>query len=208
MITYILIGITVVVSLYAFKDPEVMRKYIMNPYMIHSRGQYYRLLTSGFLHKDHMHLIFNMITLYFFGKIIEQVFNAVFGSLGNIYFVLLYLLAIVVSDLASYFRYRSSPSYNSLGASGGVSAIVFAFILFLPLEKIYLYFALPIPGFVLGILYIIYSYYQGKRGGDNINHEAHLYGAFFGLVFCAVLYPPALPNFFEQIRNWEVFNSF
>jgi membrane associated rhomboid family serine protease len=208
MITYILIGITVVVSLYAFKDPEIMRKYIMNPYMIHTRNQYYRLLTSGFLHKDHMHLIFNMITLYFFGRIIEQVFSSVFGNLGNIYFVAMYLLAIVVSDLASYFRYRASPSYNSLGASGGVSAIVFAFILFLPLENIYLYFALPIPGFILGILYIIYSYYQGKRGGDNINHEAHLYGALFGLIFCIVLYPPVLPHFLEQIRNWELFNSF
>jgi membrane associated rhomboid family serine protease len=206
MITFILIGITVLISMYAFNQPDIMRRFILNPYLVKSRGEYYRFITSGFLHKDHIHLIFNMITLYFFGQIIEQVFEAIFGSRGSIYFIALYLLAIVVSDIPSYFKYRHNPSYSSLGASGGVSAIVFAFILFLPLEKINLYLFIPIPGFILGALYLIYSYYQGRKGADHINHDAHLYGALFGLIFCTILYPQAVQNFIDQLRNWRVFN--
>lgn len=182
-----------------------MRRFILNPYMVHHRKEYHRVLTSGFLHRDHMHLIFNMITLYFFGQIIEMVFDAIFGKLGAVYYVLLYLLAIIVANIPSLFRYRDQPGYNSLGASGGVSAIVFAFILFMPLEKINLYLILPIPGFILGILYIFYSYYQGKKANDNINHEAHLYGAVFGMIYCIILYPPAVENFFTQLKNWRLF---
>jgi membrane associated rhomboid family serine protease len=205
MITYILIGITVVISMYAFNHPELMRRFILNPYTVKSRSEYYRFLTSGFLHKDHIHLIFNMITLYFFGRIIEMVFNAIFGDIGAVYYVLLYLLAIIVSDIPSYFKYRHTPGYSSLGASGGVAAIVFAFILFLPLEKINLYLFIPIPGFVLGGLYLIYSYYQGRRQADHINHDAHLYGAIFGLIFCVVLYPQSVQNFLDQLKNWRIF---
>lgn len=206
MITYVLIAITVLFSMYAFNQPDIMRRFILNPYLVKSRGEYFRFLTSGFLHKDHVHLIFNMITLYFFGRIIEMVFEAIFGSRGSIYFAALYLLAIIVSDIPSYFKYRHTPAYSSLGASGGVSAIVFAFILFLPLEKINLYLFIPIPGFILGGLYLIYSYYQGRRGADHINHDAHLYGALFGLIFCVILYPPSVQNFIDQLKNWRLFN--
>lgn len=203
-ITYVLIGITVLISFYAFNQPQVMGQLIMNPYTVNSRNQYYRFVTSGFIHNDHMHLIFNMISLYFFGSVMERVFGAVFGTLGPVYYVGLYILAIIVSDLPSYFKNRHNPGYNSLGASGGVSAIIFAFILFLPTQDICLYFALCLPGFILGTLYVIYSYYQGKRGGDNINHDAHLYGALFGVIYCVVLLPSVLPAFIEQIRNWKI----
>jgi membrane associated rhomboid family serine protease len=205
MITYILIGITVLISMYAFNQPELMRRFILNPYIVKSRGEFYRFVTSGFLHKDHMHLIFNMITLYFFGRIIESVFQAIFGGRGSIYYVSLYILAIIVSDIPSYFKYRHTPGYSSLGASGGVAAIVFAFILFLPLEKINLYLFIPIPGFILGGLYLMYSYYQGKRAADNINHDAHLYGALFGLFFCVLMYPASIQNFIDQLKNWRLF---
>jgi membrane associated rhomboid family serine protease len=205
MVTYVLIAITVLVSLTALSKPDLMRRFILNPYLVKSRNEYYRFITSGFLHRDHMHLIFNMITLYFFGPIIELVFRAIFGGRGAIYYAGLYLLAIVVSDIPSYFKHRNNPGYNSLGASGGVAAIVFAFILFMPLEKINLYLFIPIPGFILGGLYLIYSYYQGKRGGDNINHDAHLYGALFGLIFCVLLYPASVQNFIDQLRNWRIF---
>jgi membrane associated rhomboid family serine protease len=191
--------------MYAFNQPDLMRRFILNPFTVKSKGEYYRFLTSGFLHKDHMHLIFNMITLYFFGRIIEMVFNAIFGEIGSIYYVVLYLLAIIVSDIPSYFKHRHSPGYSSLGASGGVAAIVFAFILFLPLEKINLYLFIPIPGFILGGLYLIYSYFQGRRQADHINHDAHLYGALFGLIFCVVLYPPSVQNFLDQLKNWRIF---
>jgi membrane associated rhomboid family serine protease len=199
VITYSLIAITVVASFYAWSNPSLLAKLMMNPYEIERKQQYYRFLTSGFIHKDHMHLFFNMFSFYFFGLSIEVVFHDIFGSTGNIYFVILYLLAIIVSDIPSYLKHKNNPGYNSLGASGGVSAIVFVFILFKPLQWICIYIALCMPGFILGALFIAFSYYQGRKGKGTINHSAHLYGALFGLLFCLVLYPESIPAFAQQV---------
>jgi membrane associated rhomboid family serine protease len=198
-ITYIFIGVTVLVSFAAWNNSDLMRKFIMNPYLVERRGQYQRFITSGFIHQDHMHLLFNMITLYSFGNLLEQLFNMYFEGIGGIYYVVLYLLAIIVSEIPTYFKHKNDPGYNSLGASGGVSAIVFAVILFRPLVKIYM-----MPGFILGTLYIIYSYFQAKKAADGINHDAHLYGAAFGIVFCLVLYPPVFELFYQQISTWKM----
>lgn len=206
VITYSLIAITVLISLYSFKSEDILRRFIMNPYLIATRKQYYRFLTSGFIHRDHMHLLMNMISLFFFGGVMEKVFQSIFGELGGVYYVLLYLMAIVVSDVPTYLKHSHNPGYNSLGASGGVAAVVFASIIFLPLQKICLYFAICIPGFILGPLYLIYSSYQGRKANDSINHDAHLYGALFGLLFCAVLYPASLPHFIQEVMTWEYFN--
>jgi membrane associated rhomboid family serine protease len=208
-ITYILIGITVAVSFLALSNGNIMRALIMNPYQISTRGQYYRLITSGFIHKDHMHLLFNMISFYFFGRAVEYVFKNIFGAgAGGYYFIALYVLAILMSDLPTYFKHKTNANYNSLGASGGVAAIVFAFILFRPLDNIYIYFALPVPGFILGVGYIVYSWHQGRKSKDNINHDAHLYGALFGLVFCVLTYPPCIGQFFQQLQHWKYFENF
>lgn len=204
-ITYFLIGITVLVSMVAFNKPAMWGEFMMNPYKVKTRRQYYRFITSGFVHQDHMHLIFNMVSFYFFGPVIEHVFALVFGALGGVYFIALYLLAIIISDVPSYLKHNNNPGYNSLGASGGVAAIIFAFIIFLPIEKICLFFAICIPGFILGTAYIIYSYVQGKKANDNINHDAHLYGAAFGFLFCVIMYPPSIGNFFRQIMEWRMF---
>jgi membrane associated rhomboid family serine protease len=204
-ITYIIIGITVLVSFLAWSRRELLGKLIFNPYLVHTRGQYQRFLTSGFVHQDHAHLLFNMLTFYFFGLAVESRFTEIFGDNGTIYFVALYLMAIVVSEIPTYFKNKNDPRYNSLGASGGVAAIVFALILFEPLKNFYLYFAIPIPGVILGVGYIIYSIYQGRKMSDNVNHDAHLYGALFGLLFCIVLYPQALPDFLNQIIHWNLF---
>ena len=201
-ITFILIGLNVIVSFYAFNRPEVKNALMMNPYRIKRQGQYYRFITSGFIHQHHMHLLVNMFSFYFFGTAIEQIFGILFGAAGNIYFIALYLLAIIVSDLPTYFKQKDNPGYNSLGASGGVAAVIFAFIIFEPLQKICLYFVLCFPGFILGVGYIVYSYYQGRKSNDNINHEAHLYGALFGLVFCIATYPASIPIFIQQISEW------
>lgn len=206
IITYSIIGITVLVSMYAFSNPNVMHAFILNPYETNERKQYYRLLTSGFIHKDHAHLLLNMISFFFFGGVVERAFQVIFGNLGNIYFISLYLLAIIVSDIPTFLRHRNRPGYNSLGASGGVAAVIFASIVLLPLNDICLYFALCMPGFILGTLYVVFSYYQGRKANDGINHDAHLYGALFGLIFCAVFYPPSIPNFFEQVMSWKYFN--
>ena len=206
IITYTFIAITVVVSMYAFNNASVLSGFMMNPYMVANRKQYFRLVTSGFIHKDHMHLIMNMISLYFFGGVIEQVFKSLFGDVGGLYFILLYLFAIVFSDLPTFLKHRNNPGYNSLGASGGVSAVIFAFIILLPLEKICLYYAFCMPGFILGTLYVIFSYYQGRKANDGINHDAHLYGALFGMIFCIILYPESVPNFIQQVMSWRLFD--
>jgi membrane associated rhomboid family serine protease len=196
-------GLTVLVSFSAWNRSQLMSRLIMNPYAISKKNQIYRFVTSGFIHQDHMHLILNMFSLYFFGIAVELVFNNVFGASGNLYFILLYVSAIIVSDLPSYFKHKNNPRYASLGASGGVSAIIFAFIIFEPLQSICIYIALCMPGFILGTGYILFSWYQGRKAKDNINHDAHLYGALFGFVFCIIVYPASIGQFFDQIRNWD-----
>lgn len=204
-LTYIFIGITVIVSIYAFNHPEMTARWMFNPWLIERRRQYDRFITSGFIHKDYTHLFFNMISFYFFGPVVEDTFHFAFGAMGSLYFVLFYLLAIVVSDIPSYFKNRHHPAYNALGASGGVSAVIFASILFAPTSNICFYFVLCFPGFILGALYIIYSYTMGRKAGDHINHDAHLYGALFGIAFCIVLYPDSIAMFLHQLAQWRMF---
>lgn len=206
-ITFIIIGLTVLVSLYAFRNTVVLRNLILNPYVVVQRNEYYRFVSSGFVHNDHMHLLFNMLTLYFFGGVVEHQFNIIFASRGDLYFILLYVLGIIVSDIPSFMKHKTNPAYNSLGASGGVASVTFAFILLRPLDKICLYFAICVSGFILGTLYLIFSYYQGRKAKDNINHDAHLFGALFGLLFMAVLYPRSIPEFFEQVSRWQLFDK-
>lgn len=203
-LTTALIIITVMISLYAMNQREVLYKCMLNPYMVIQRGQYHRLITSGFIHKDYAHLIFNMLSLYFFGPNLEYIFSVIFGSVGSVYYILLYVLGVVVSDLPTLLKHRNNPGYNSLGASGAVSAVIFACILFDPLMNLYLYFAIPIKGFIFAGLYIIYSYISSRRAQDGINHDAHLYGALFGVAFCIVLYPNSIRIFVEQISEWRI----
>lgn len=203
-VTYVIMAITVVVSFYAWNRPAVLAGFMMNPYRIARAREFYRFVTSGFIHNDHVHLLFNMISLYFFGRTTEILFLIRFGEKGSLYFVALYLLAIVISDLPTYFKHRDHAYYNSLGASGAVSAVIFATILLSPMLEICLYFAICMPGFIMGSLFIVFSYFQGRRASDNINHDAHLYGALFGLVFCVILYPPSLREFIVQVSQWRL----
>lgn len=201
-ITVIFIGITVAVSFYAFNKPELLSRLMMNPYLIKTKGHYYRFITSGFIHKDHTHLLWNMFSFYFFGHAVERDFDSLFGRAGIYYFIVLYLTAIVVSDIPTYLKQRDNPNYNALGASGGVGSVIFVFIVLQPLQSICLYFALCMPGFVFGAGYMAYTYYQGRKSNNNISHDAHLYGAVYGLLFCAIVYPASLLSFYEQVRYW------
>ena len=197
-LTIIIIIITVIASLYAWSNSTVMTSWMMNPYLTDQRREYWRFVTSGLIHNDYMHLFFNMFTMYFFGQIVEQ-------QLGGVLFILMYVAGIIVSDVPTYLKNRKNPYYNSLGASGGVSAVVFASILFQPLSPLYLFFIpVPIPGFIFGALYMFYSYYQAERGGDHINHDAHLYGALFGILFAIIAVPGSLMHFFEQVSQWRL----
>jgi membrane associated rhomboid family serine protease len=203
-LTLAIIIITSGVSLYAMNQRDVLYKLMMNPYQVTQRGQYYRLLSSGFIHADFVHLLFNMFSLYFFGRNLEYIFSVIFGSLGPVYFIALYVLGIIVSDLPTLLKHRNNPGYNSLGASGAVSSVIFACILFDPLADLLIYF-IPVKGFIFAILYVVYSYISSKRSRDGINHDAHLYGALFGILFCIVLYPDSIRIFIEQISSWKVF---
>ena len=202
-ITLAIILITVVVSLWAWSNQSIMDNWVMNPYKVVRKHQYHRLLTSGFLHADMGHLFFNMFSFYIFGGIIEQVFTALFGEAGPIYLLLFYIVGIIVSDIPTLIRHRNDPGYNSLGASGGVSAIIFGAILFAPLNKLCLYGIICMPGFIFGILFLGYSFWASRRGVGYVNHDAHLYGALFGILFMVLVYPSVLPQFFAQIASWQ-----
>jgi membrane associated rhomboid family serine protease len=200
--TIFLILITVIISFTAFNRPGLQARLMMTPARIASNREYYRFITSGFIHKDHMHLLLNMFSFYFLGSIVEEAFGILFGEAGKIYYVTLYLSAIVVSDLPTYIKQRNNPHYHSLGASGGVAAIVFAFIILQPMQYICVYIALCMPGFILGGVYIAYSYFQGIRSNDSINQDAHLFGSLYGVLFCMALYPASIPAFYHQIATW------
>ncbi len=196
-ITLVIIIITALLSLTAFYKQGEMEKMLFWPAMIRERKQYYRFLTSGFIHADWMHLIFNMITLYYFGRIVEQVFRI---NLGFGYYIALYLLAMIAADVPTYFKYKDNYQYRALGASGAVSGVLFASILYAPWAKIYILFIpIGIPAFIFGALYLIFCVYMNKRGGDNINHNAHFWGAVFGIVFTIVVLPEIIPHFINSL---------
>jgi membrane associated rhomboid family serine protease len=192
--TLILIIITVVISATSFNNPKVYGDFILYPPAI-NRGQYYRFLTSGFIHANWQHLLFNMITLYFFGEAIEAVLVTYVGKWA---FLALYLGGIIISDIPSYLKNKHNSGYASLGASGGVSSVVFAFIIFAPWS----WFAFPpVPAILYGVAYMWYSVYMSKRGGDHINHDAHLWGSIFGVVFIFINMPEQLPGFLERLLD-------
>ncbi|UPL51239.1 rhomboid family intramembrane serine protease [Hymenobacter sublimis] len=202
--TLILTVLTAGISLYAWSNPAFLESWILEPYRVKRNHDYYRFITSGFLHADFGHLLFNMLAFYSFSQIVETVFFGVFGpTTGLLYFLLLYLGGIVLSDVPTYLRHRDDPNYRSLGASGGVASVVFSAILFNPTAGIRI-FPIPvaIPGFIFGFLYLAYSYYMGRRRGDNINHDAHFYGALYGIVLTLVLLPRVGPLFFDKIREF------
>ena len=196
-VTYALIGITCLVSWLAFNNRKLAERLILWPPAVERRKQYDRLLTHGFIHADWMHLLFNMITLWSFGTAVERVFSEWITPVG---FVLFYLSAIVIAILPTYIRHRQDANYRSLGASGGVSAVLFAFILFDPWSKLIIFpIPVPIPAFLVAILYVGYSIWMDRRGRDNVNHSAHLWGAAYGLLFTVLLEPKVLAHFTQTL---------
>ncbi|MCH8331886.1 MAG: rhomboid family intramembrane serine protease [Bacteroidetes bacterium] len=202
-LTLIIIILTGLSSYMAFRNQDVMRKGILFPYLVKHHGEYYRFISSGFLHANWMHLLFNMYVLYSFGEIVEILFQRYFGEIGIAIYLVFYIVAIVISDIPTYFKHKDNQHYASLGASGAVSAIVFASILMYPAGEIGIIF-LPfyIPSFIFGAIYLFYSHYMSQKGGDHINHDAHYYGALFGFSFPILLKPGLLLNFIEYIVNW------
>jgi len=196
-ITIAIIILTAVISFTAFNNEKITNDLIFWPPMIKEKNQYYRFITSGFIHADIAHLAFNMITLYFFGRAMELFFVAKIGKVG---FLLFYIAGIIVSEIPSYIRHRNNYNYRSLGASGAVSAVLFSFILLAPWQTLYVFF-LPVPAIIFAALYIGYSIYMDRKGGDHVNHSAHLWGAVWGIAFTIIMEPSVVSHFLEQLMN-------
>lgn len=197
-LSLIIIIITAIISYVSFRKPEEIDKLSMWPYMVKEHKQYYRFITAGLVHADWMHLGFNMLTMYFFGEYVEVMFQQLTGS--KIYFLVFYVLALIISDVPSYIRHRNNYGFRSIGASGAVSAVVFASILFNPWSKIVV-FVIPMPAIIYGVLFLGYSVYMSRRGGDGINHDAHFWGAIFGIVFPLFIEPRLAEFFIQQITT-------
>lgn len=199
MITYIIIGVTALVSYLAFQNAELADKLQFNAAKIIHQKQYYRLVSHAFIHGSWSHLIVNMFVLYFFGRGIEQYFGYYFGNRASLYYLLLYFGGILASNVWSLIKHQNNYYYNAVGASGAVSAVLFAFIFFNPWEPLYLFAILPIPGIVFAIGYLLYSYQMSKRKNDNVAHDAHILGAIFGFALPILLRPALFNHFIDQL---------
>ena len=203
MITLIIVILTVLSSMAAFRRRELFHKLDLSPARMVHQKEYYRIFTHAFLHADYFHLGINMLVLYSFGSYIEKIFTQLEAAglifSGPFFFILLYVCSIALASLTTVARYRNNEAYSAVGASGAVSAIVFTYIFFAPLDKIYFYMVLPIPGILFGILYLAYSSYMSRRRSDNINHSAHFWGAVVGFVYPVLLEPSLFMVFLQNL---------
>lgn len=188
-LTYYIIIITVATTWYAWNiNPAAQQKGMLRPFLVFREDRWYQLFSSGFLHADLTHLLFNMVTLFFFGPVVER-------AIGGGYFIGLYLAGLILANIPSLFRHRDDPRYASLGASGAVGAVLFVFIYFFPMEPIYLFFIpIGIPAVVFGAVFIGYSFWAHNKASDKINHEAHIAGAVTGLLYVMIIVPRGIDH--------------
>lgn len=198
-LTLIIIVITAAFSIMAFNRAELMARYQFNAYMIYHRKQYYRFITHAFLHADWMHLIINMLVLYSFGQFVEGNLHYYFGSISPALYLILYFGAVILSSISTFRKHKDDHWYNAVGASGAVSAVMFSSVVFGPFMMIYLYGIIPLPALLWAALYVGYSVYAGSKANDNINHDAHLWGGLFGMIFTLVLSPDIASRFLDQL---------
>ncbi len=198
-ITLTIIIITCIITLTGFRNGRVLDDLIFWPPAISKKHQYYRFITCGLIHADYMHLIFNMVTLYFFGTIMEAHYQGELG-LQKWYYLALYVGALIVSNIPTYIKHRNDYNYRSLGASGAVSAVLFAFILLSPWQQI-IVIVFPVPAIIYGGLFLFYSAYMSRKGGDHVNHDAHFYGALFGILFTIAVRPEVMEIFLNELRH-------
>lgn len=206
--TLIIIVITSGISVISFNNSSLFGKLMLNPYQVIHRKEYYRVISHAFVHADWLHLIVNMIVLYSFGTAIENHFRflEMKEEMQNpiIWYAALYTIGIIISSIPSILKHKNNWNYNSVGASGAVSAVLFCCIFFYPTENVKLYAAIPIPSIIFGVLYLVYSQYMSKKSNDNINHDAHITGALFGFTFPIIIDYHYIQDFINQILS--VFN--
>lgn len=203
MITIIIIVITVIFSITAFFQRPLFEKLKFNAYYIRQDKQWYRFFTHGLIHADWVHLLINMMVLYSFGRIVELKYSFYLDAKSTYYYLLLYVSSLIISSVASYEKHKNNIYYSAVGASGAVSAVLFSSILLYPKGKIMLMFLpIPLPSPVFGVLYLIYSAVMAKKAKDNIGHDAHFWGAVFGIVFTILCKPLIAKDFITQIMAY------
>lgn len=201
--TFIIIAITGVISFMAFSNRQLMSKLLLSPYQVIHSKQWYRVLSHILVHADFMHLLINMIVLLSFGLAVESIFgqlqsSGIIGS-STLHFFTLYIGGAVISCLTTLRKHKDNYYYQAVGASGAVSAVVFASIFFRPLDKLYIMGILPVPAILFGVAYLIYSHYMSKKSSDNINHDAHFIGAVFGFIYPLLVDPKLIRIFLNQL---------
>jgi len=203
MITTSILLITAAVSILSFSRPRMFEVLKFSPYDVWHEREWHRMLSYGLVHGGWGHLIFNMITLLCFGRIVEQYFAAAFGdTTGPVLYVVLYVTALAVSSIGDLVKFRNDPYYSAVGASGAVSAILFACILFEPRMGIYIYLIpIPVPAYIFAPLYLVYCIVMARKNVDNIGHSAHFWGAVYGLVFPLLLRPDIFTHFLSQLQR-------
>lgn len=200
-ISLFLVIITSVISYLAFNNRDLFEKLKHYPVAEAKNGEYYRFLSSGFVHGSMVHLLVNMYVLLMFGQVVEETLVQVFGATGRIVFVVMYLVGIIVADIPTFLKHKNNPAFASIGASGAVSAVVFVYILFYPWNMLSVFplFFIKFPAIAGGIAYLMYTSWASRNKRDNIDHMAHFAGAIFGILFIFAIKPSMIPFFFEQI---------
>jgi len=200
--TILIILLTISVSVLAFYRRPVFDGLKFNAALIQDAREGWRFLTYGLIHADWMHLGVNMFVLYNFGPAVEASYRYHFGAKGVFYFVLLYVGAMAISVAPAYARHKNDVFYNAVGASGAVSAVVFALILFHPgLTLRFFFLPFDFPAVLFGAAYLVYSYFMARKGEGPVGHDAHFWGGVFGFVFTFALSPRLLSDFFRQLSD-------
>lgn len=183
-----LLVLIVVISVIGFSSARVLERAMLRPYLVARHQGYASLLTSGFVHADVTHLLFNLITFYSFGFPLERV-------IGTTRFLLLYFSGLLISGIGTTIKHRGDPNYASLGASGAILAVLFASIVYFPQARLIIFpLPIPIPGPLFALLYLAYTWYSSRQARGRINHDAHFFGALTGVAFVAITDPGRLSS--------------
>jgi membrane associated rhomboid family serine protease len=198
-LTFIILAATILVSWRAFEQSALFEKLLHSPYRVKHQKQYYRLFSHMLVHADGIHLALNMFVFYSFGRVLEAIFRINWGiQTGSILFIALYVLGGVAATLPSLRKHSDNYGYNSVGASGGVSALLMAYMILFPMNEIAFFF-IPMPAFIGVFVFFLLEHFMKRNVRSNIAHDAHIWGALFGIVFVAVAVPRSIPRFIEQV---------
>lgn len=203
-ITLVICILTAITSFMAFNNRNLLERLMFIPYLVKKDKDYTRFLSGGLIHGGMFHLFINLWVLFMFGTTVERDFQDLFGSMGNLIYIVFYIVALIASGIPSYLKHKDHPHYRALGASGAVSAVLYAYVLMHPLNELFIFpIPIPLPAVVFGLLYLAYEYYGSrKQVSDGIGHDAHFWGAVFGFVFPLLLKPDLLGRFIAQVQGF------